>query len=170
MSLLDYYSLFLKEMWKQVTALYSVADPDFELRWGPDFGLLALPTFLPSIISSFFTQNNGGSLWAPPLDPPLVLACIKLKHAAVCVKPVVKKYFFHEGLKFVIGESLLFRLISNQRIDQHFVNKLLNLFLQLVCGCFFFFFFFFSVEWRVVTIHRNKLKENKPALARCLAF
>ena len=52
-----------------------VADPDFELRWGPGFGLLALSAFLPSVISSFFTQNKGGrgarSPWAPPLDPPL---------------------------------------------------------------------------------------------------
>ena len=38
----------------------AVADPDFELRWGPGFGLFALPAFLPSVISSFFTQNNGG--------------------------------------------------------------------------------------------------------------
>ena len=37
-----------------------MADPDFELRWGPDFVLLALPAFLPSAISSFFTQNKGG--------------------------------------------------------------------------------------------------------------
>ena len=55
----------------------SVADPDFELRWGPGFGLLALPPFLPSVISSFFTQNKRGegkgarAPWAPPLDPPL---------------------------------------------------------------------------------------------------
>ena len=37
-----------------------MADPDFELRWGPGFGLLALPAFLPSVISSFFTQNMRG--------------------------------------------------------------------------------------------------------------
>ena len=44
----------------------SVADPDFELRWGPGFGLLALLTFLPSVISSFFTQNKGeGGTWTP---------------------------------------------------------------------------------------------------------
>ena len=54
----------------------SVADPDFELRWALGFGLLALPAFLPSVISSFFTQNKGGrggggGPWAPPLDPPL---------------------------------------------------------------------------------------------------
>ena len=36
-----------------------MADPDFELRWGPGFGLLALPAFLPSVISSFFTQKRG---------------------------------------------------------------------------------------------------------------
>ena len=51
-----------------------MADPDFELGWGPGFGLLALPAFLPSVISSFFTQNKGGARapWTPPLDPPLV--------------------------------------------------------------------------------------------------
>ena len=55
-------------------SMSTVADPDFELRWGPGFGLLALPAILPSFISSFFTQNGGGGgrPWAPPLDPPLV--------------------------------------------------------------------------------------------------
>ena len=40
----------------------AVADPDFELRWGGGGGfvLLALPAFLPSVISSFITQNKGG--------------------------------------------------------------------------------------------------------------
>ena len=37
-----------------------MADPDFELRRGPGFNLLAQPAFLPSVISSFFTQNKGG--------------------------------------------------------------------------------------------------------------
>ena len=46
-----------------------VADPDFELRWGPGFGLLALPAFLPSVISSFFTQNKGGG-GGPPGSLP----------------------------------------------------------------------------------------------------
>ena len=58
-----------------VNAHIPVADPDFELRWGPGFGLLALPAFLPSVISSFLTQNKGGgggqAPWVPPLDPPL---------------------------------------------------------------------------------------------------
>ena len=44
---------------------------------GPSFGLLVLPAFLPSVISSFFTQNKGvggggQAPWVPPLDPPLV--------------------------------------------------------------------------------------------------
>ena len=38
----------------------AVADPDFELRKGAGFILLAQPAFLPSVISSFFTQNKGG--------------------------------------------------------------------------------------------------------------
>ena len=59
-----------------------MADPDLELRvkggggghgqgWGGEGGLdlLALLTFSPSVISSFFTQNN----WGHPLDPPLIL-------------------------------------------------------------------------------------------------
>ena len=52
---------------------FSVADPDFELRRGPGFNLLAQPAFLPSVISSFFTQNKGGPgpPRALPLDPPL---------------------------------------------------------------------------------------------------
>ena len=51
-----------------------VADPVFELRRGPDSILLAQPALLPSVISSFFTQNKGGgdrTPRAPPLDPPL---------------------------------------------------------------------------------------------------
>ena len=37
-----------------------MADPDFELSRGPGFILLAQPAFLPSVISSFFTQTKGG--------------------------------------------------------------------------------------------------------------
>jgi len=38
-----------------------VAYPELELRGGGGgFVLLALPAFLPSVISSFFTQNKGG--------------------------------------------------------------------------------------------------------------
>ena len=48
-----------------------MADPDFELRLGPGFGLLALPAFLPSVISSFFTQNKDGGGGAAPLGPSL---------------------------------------------------------------------------------------------------
>ena len=44
--------------------------PDFVLRRGPGSILLAMPAFLPSVISSFFTQNNGGSGGKPaPLGP-----------------------------------------------------------------------------------------------------
>ena len=46
-----------------------VADPDFELRWGPGFGLLALLAFPPSVISSFFTQKSGGGGGGSPLGP-----------------------------------------------------------------------------------------------------
>ena len=42
----------------------AVVDPDFELRWGPGFGLLALPAFLPSVISSFSLKIRGEA--APP--------------------------------------------------------------------------------------------------------
>ena len=49
--------------------LVTLADPDFELKWGPSFGLLALPAFLPSVISSFFTQNKGVGGEAAPLGP-----------------------------------------------------------------------------------------------------
>lgn len=37
----------------------SVADPDLELGGGPGFDLLALLAFLPSVMSSLFTQNKG---------------------------------------------------------------------------------------------------------------
>jgi len=37
-----------------------VADPDLELRGLGRFVLLALPVFLPSVTSSFFTQSKGG--------------------------------------------------------------------------------------------------------------
>jgi len=39
--------------------LLPVADPYIELRGAPGFVLLALPAFLPSVISSSFTQNKG---------------------------------------------------------------------------------------------------------------
>ena len=37
-----------------------MVDPDFKLRRWPGSILLAQPAFLPSVISSFFTQNRGG--------------------------------------------------------------------------------------------------------------
>ena len=52
-----------------------VADPDLELREGGCFDLLALLAFLPSVISSFFSENKGkggGSRAPGPLDPPLL--------------------------------------------------------------------------------------------------
>ena len=51
----------------------SVADPDFALRRGPGFNLLAQLAFLPSVISSFLAQNKveARAPRAPPLDPPL---------------------------------------------------------------------------------------------------
>ena len=62
-----------------LTREISVADPDFELRWGPGFGLLALLAFLPSVISSFFTQNTGGGgggrLGPSPRSPTAYCSC-----------------------------------------------------------------------------------------------
>ena len=51
----------------------AVADPDFELRREPGSILLAQPTFRPSVISSFFTQNKEGARAprASTLDPSL---------------------------------------------------------------------------------------------------
>ena len=52
--------------------LKSVADPDLELTGegggggGGGFVLLALPAFLPSVISSFVTQNKGVGGGRPP--------------------------------------------------------------------------------------------------------
>ena len=50
-----------------------MADPDFVLRRGPGFNLLAQPAFLSSVISSFFAQNKveARAPRTPPLDPPL---------------------------------------------------------------------------------------------------
>ena len=54
-----------------------MADLDLVLRRkgrGGGVDLLALLAFLPSVISSFFTQNKGaGPPWAPPLYPPLYI-------------------------------------------------------------------------------------------------
>ena len=53
----------------------SVTNPDFELRRGAGFILLAQLAFLPSVISSFFTQNKRrGAL----LDPPLQLSIVSV--------------------------------------------------------------------------------------------
>lgn len=54
----------------------AVADPDRKLRVGGRgrFGLLTLPAFLSSVISSIFIQNKGeggGSPGSLSLDPPL---------------------------------------------------------------------------------------------------
>ena len=40
--------------------IVTVVDPGFELRREPGSTLLAQPAFLPSAISSFFTQNKRG--------------------------------------------------------------------------------------------------------------
>ena len=51
-----------------------VADPDFELRRGPGSILLPQAAFLPSVISSFFTQNKKKVVRVgerAPLDPSL---------------------------------------------------------------------------------------------------
>ena len=54
----------------------AVADPDLKLRVGGRgrFGLLTLPAFLPSVISSIFIQNRGT---VPPYPPtPVLIICI----------------------------------------------------------------------------------------------
>ena len=60
-----------------------VADPDFELRRGPGYILLAHQAFLPSIISSFFTQNKEGP--GPPVPLPWI-------HHCQCIKKSVSTY------------------------------------------------------------------------------
>ena len=43
----------------KIVYIKAMADPDLELTGEEDsFVFLALPTFIPSIISSFFTQNR----------------------------------------------------------------------------------------------------------------
>ena len=50
----------------RVSRISTMADPDFaRLRRGPGFNLLALPAFLPSVISSFFAQNKRGGGSSP---------------------------------------------------------------------------------------------------------
>ena len=60
-------------VWERKMMHNTEVDPDFKLRRGPGFILLAQPAFLPSVVSSFFTQNKreAWSPWAPPLGPPL---------------------------------------------------------------------------------------------------
>ena len=50
----------------RVRTAYSAADPDIELRRGPGSILLAQPAFLPSVISSFVTQNKEEGRSGPP--------------------------------------------------------------------------------------------------------
>ena len=47
----------------------AVVDPDLELGGEPCFLSLALPAFLPSVILSFYTQNNGGREGGGPPGP-----------------------------------------------------------------------------------------------------
>ena len=46
-----------------------MADPDLELRGGPGCDLLTLLSFVPSVISSFFTRNKGERASPPGLSP-----------------------------------------------------------------------------------------------------
>ena len=48
-----------------------MAHPDFELRRGPSSILLTELAFLPSVISSFFTQNKGEERPPPPRPSPI---------------------------------------------------------------------------------------------------
>ena len=80
---------------QHVTMLYlSVVNPDFELRRGPGFNLLAQLAFLPSVISSLFTQNKGGRAGrgprAPPLDPPLFMSSSGAQSFAIINEDVTK--------------------------------------------------------------------------------
>ena len=54
----------------------AVKDPDFELRRGPGSILLTQLTFLPSVISSFFTQNKEGGPSPRSTTVLLVSTCI----------------------------------------------------------------------------------------------
>lgn len=47
----------------------AVMDPDLELGGEPCFLSLARPAFLPSVILSFYTQNNGGREGGGPPGP-----------------------------------------------------------------------------------------------------
>ena len=52
---------------------HTVTDPELKLKvgeGGAKVALIVLLLFLPSIISTFFTQNKGGAQ-PPPLDLPL---------------------------------------------------------------------------------------------------
>ena len=55
-----------------------MADPDFKLRRGPGSILLAQSAFLPSVISSFFTQYKvpPPPPRGPALDPPFTITQI----------------------------------------------------------------------------------------------
>jgi len=47
-----------------------VADPDVDLRGEGGVVLLALPAYLPSVMSSFFTENKVGRGPRPPSSSP----------------------------------------------------------------------------------------------------
>ena len=55
-----------------------VADPDFELRRGPESILLPQAAFLPSVISSFFTQNKKSCQGRGAGPPRSVTGCIRI--------------------------------------------------------------------------------------------
>ena len=70
----NYLTPLSRNNWSPVCGSYimlhlSVADPDFKLRIGPGSILLAKPAFLPSVISSFFTQNKEGGPGGPGPSP-----------------------------------------------------------------------------------------------------
>ena len=50
-------------------------DPNLELRGRPGLDLLALLTFFPPVISSFFTQNRGGGAGPSPRSATVSVGC-----------------------------------------------------------------------------------------------
>ena len=70
-----------------------MGDPDLELRRGPGYNWLAQSAFLPSVISSFFTENKGEGIGPPGPSPrsatEMYTIPLKKVQSAVCIPSLV---------------------------------------------------------------------------------
>ena len=129
-----------------------MADPDFELSRGHGSILLAQPASLPSVISSFFTQNKGEGVGvrAPQalhLDPPLgiqqfTFCYIRLGFALIHLSVKNCRYLGTSQIfdSRILGPVCNFGSFCRYRKALYFGSLRIILYLELFCFLFFISF------------------------------